>query len=258
VPLVVKTVAPKVSGQNVEALGIKELVAEGKSNFSFSPASRITNVKKMAGLLNGVVLAPGEEFSFNAVMGDISPEEGWAEGLVIENGRTVPGLGGGICQVSTTAFRAAFWAGLPITERHDHAYPVPYYTQGGFPEGFDATVWSPDLDFKFKNDTPGYLLMQTAIDPANSNLTVSLYGTKPPGRSVQMQGPYISNVKPVPPARHIPDPTKPKGMVEQTDYPHQGMDALIRRVFKDGSGSSVQEFASHYQPWSAVYVEGTR
>jgi vancomycin resistance protein YoaR len=254
--LAVKTAPAKLSSANLSALGIKELVSEGKSNFSYSPYERIVNVKKMASLLNGVVLAPGEEFSFNKVMGDIDQSEGWAEGLVIMGGRTVPGLGGGICQVSTTTFRGAFWAGLPITERHDHDYPVPYYTQGGYAEGFDATVWSPDLDLKFRNDTPGYLLIQTTIDPARSNLTVSFYGTKVPNRDITMEGPFISNVRPAPPPRHILDPRKPAGYVSQTDSPHPGMHVVLRRVVQDASGSHTDEFVSDYTPWSTVYVEG--
>ncbi len=254
--LTVAVQPPKLSSANVAALGIGDLVAQGKSNFAGSAYARVVNIRKMAGLLDGVVLAPGEEFSFNRVMGDISPAEGWAEGLVIMSGRTVPGLGGGICQVSTTAFRAAFWAGLPILERHDHAYPVPYYTQAGYPEGFDATVWSPDLDFRFVNDTPAYLLIKTDVDVASATLTVNLYGTKVPGRSVTLEGPFISSVRPIPPARHIIDPRRPKGSVEQTDFPHQGMNVLIKRVVTQGQDEHTDEFASVYQPWSAVYVEG--
>jgi len=248
----------KISSADLPALGIRELVAEGKSNFSYSPWERVVNVKKMASLLNGVLVAPGEEFSFNKVMGDIDPRDGWATGLVILGGRTVPGVGGGICQVSTTAFRGAFWAGLPITERHDHDYPVPYYTQGGYPEGFDATVWSPDLDFKFRNDTPGYLLIQTTIDAASSNLTVSFYGTKVPGRTVTMDGPFISNVRPAPAPRHIVDPSKPVGYVNQTDFPHPGSHVVLRRIVEDASGQHVDEFVSNYTPWSAVFIEGPK
>lgn len=258
VPVVANTPSPRISDSNLAALGIKELVSSGTSNFSYSPWERVVNVKKMASLLNGTLIAPGEEFSFNNVMGDIDPREGWAEGLVILGGRTVPGLGGGICQVSTTTFRGAFLAGLPITERHDHDYPVPYYTQDGSPEGFDATVWSPDLDLKFVNDTPGYLLLQTRLDTSSEDLAVNFYGTKAPGRSVTMAGPSVSNVRPAPAPRHIIDPRKPKGYVEQTDWPHPGMHAVLRRTVTDASGTRTDDFVSDYTPWSAVFIEGPK
>jgi vancomycin resistance protein YoaR len=257
VTLAVIVTPAKISSQNPAALGIKELVAEGVSNYSYSPYARVVNIKNMVRKLNGTVLAPGEEFSFNAVMGDITPSEGWAEGLVIEGDRTVPGLGGGICQVSTTAFRAAFWAGVPITERHDHAYPVPYYTQGGYPEGFDATVWSPDLDFKFVNDTGSFMLIQATMDTARQDVHVSLFGTKP-ARTVKLEGPQIWNVTPARAPKHILDPKKPKGYVEQTDVPHQGMSVLIRRIVTAGSDTHVDQFRSDYSPWGAVFVEGPK
>ncbi len=256
VTLVVATTQPKVTLEGLAGMGIKELVAQGQSNFSGSPWERVVNVKHMAGLLNGVLIAPGETFSFNKVMGDIGPNEGWAEGLVIMDGRTVPGLGGGICQVSTTTFRAAFWAGLPIVERHDHAYPVPYYTQGGYAEGFDATVWSPDLDLKFTNDTPGNILIETSLDMNNDDLTVNFLGTKAPGRTAKMEGPFISNVRPAPAAKHIVDPKLAKGVVNQTDYPHAGMHVMLRRIVQDAGGSHTDEFVSDYEPWAPVFLEG--
>lgn len=249
---------PGETGSDPERMGIRSLVARGGSNFAGSPKERVHNVLKMADLLNGSVVAPGAVFSFNQVMGDVGEDAGWAEGLVIADGRTKPGLGGGICQVSTTLFRAVFKAGLPVLERHDHAYPVPYYTQGGYPEGFDATVWSPTLDFKFQNDTPGYLLIQANADPGSMTMTVALYGTAM-DRKVDLVGPVITNRKSHPPDLKQYDPKLPKGVIKQTDWAHDGFDAVIKRIIKDGSGNVVHEdsFASHYEAWQAVISIGT-
>ncbi len=172
-------------------------IAEGVSSFANSSANRVHNVLLMASKIDGVVVPPGATFSFNDVMGDVGPDAGWAEGIVIINRRSQPGLGGGICQVSTTVFRAAFWAGVPITERHDHTYPVPYYTQGGAPEGFDATVWSPQLDLKFQNDTGAPLVIGAQADRRTATLRIKLFGKKVE-RKVTLEGPVISNVRPAP------------------------------------------------------------
>ncbi|HEU0167800.1 MAG TPA: VanW family protein [Chloroflexota bacterium] len=233
-----------------------QLIAEGTSNFSYSPDVRVTNIQLMAKKLNGVQVPDGATFSFNDIMGDVTAAAGWAVGLVILDGVTQDGLGGGICQVSTTTFRAAFWAGLPIVERHDHSYPVPYYTQGGAPEGFDATVWSPTLDFKFLNDTGAPLTITTYVDLRTYNLYVDFYG-KPTNRNVSMIGPVISNVKPAPPDRYITDPKLKPGAVDQTDFSHQGFDVMLKRSMTLADGTvKVDSFPSHYVPWQAVYHVG--
>ena len=240
----------------VPAAARPQLIAEGASNFANSPDNRVFNIKLMAKRLNGVVVAPGATFSFDQVMGDISAAAGWAVGLVILDHETQDGLGGGICQVSTTAFRAAFWAGLPIPERHDHSYPVPYYTQGGAPEGFDATVWSPDLDFKFVNDTGAPLTITTRVDTPSTQLFVDLYG-KPTGRKVDMLGPVISNRQPHPADKYVFDPKLPAGDLEQTDYAHDGFDVALKRnvTMPDGSVKT-DSFPSHYVPWQAIFRYG--
>jgi len=233
-----------------------QLISEGVSNFAYSPDVRVFNIQLMAKKLNGTVVPDGVTFSFNQVMGDVGPSAGWAEGLVILDGMTQKGLGGGICQVSTTAFRAAFWAGVPIPERHDHSYPVPYYTQGGAPEGFDATVWSPDLDFKWVNDTGASITVTTRVDLPTSQLYVDFYG-KPVNRKVDMIGPAVSNVHPHPADRYITDKTLLPGDVEQTDYSHDGFDVMLKRAITTPDGQSkVDSFPSHYVPWPNIYRVG--
>ncbi|MDQ7037301.1 MAG: VanW family protein [Anaerolineae bacterium] len=146
-------------------LGITELVAESTSYFDGSSANRRTNIAVGVSRLNGVIIAPGEEFSFNYYLGDISYENGFVDGLVIFGGRTIAGIGGGICQVSTTIFRAAFSGGLAITERNSHGYRVGYYELANQAPGLDAAIWQPQRDFKFQNNTPYHLLIEATIYP---------------------------------------------------------------------------------------------
>ena len=136
--------------------------------------------------LNGVLVAPGEEFSFNKALGDVSAGTGYQQAYVIKGGRTVLGDGGGVCQVSTTLFRALLNAGLPITERRAHSYRVGYYEQG-FPPGLDATVYYPTTDLKFKNDTSNHILIQSRVEGVK--LIFDIYGPDD-GRKVVMEGPF--------------------------------------------------------------------
>ncbi|MFH1366818.1 MAG: VanW family protein [Patescibacteria group bacterium] len=152
------------------------------SNFSGSPKNRKHNIGVGVEKFSGVILAPGEEFSFIAILGDSGPEAGYLPELVIKNNQTIPEYGGGLCQVSTTLFRAAIYSGLEITARTPHAFPVVYYN----PQGFDATVYDPKPDLKFLNDTPGYLLIEGIIE--GNQITFNFYGTKT-NQEVKIIGP---------------------------------------------------------------------
>lgn len=185
IELIVDAVAPRVSNQNTKELGLLTLLGKGESNFSGSSANRRVNVKVGATKLNGFLVRPGEEFSFSQNIGEIDAQNGWVPELVIKNKQTIPEFGGGLCQVSTTLFRAAVNTGLKITERHPHAYPVHYYD----PPGFDATVYPPSPDFRFVNDTPGHLLLQSRIE--GNRLIFEIYGTND-GRQVKVIGPITT------------------------------------------------------------------
>ncbi|MCA1666856.1 MAG: VanW family protein, partial [Thermomicrobia bacterium] len=154
--LPVEVTKPRIT-DDVGALGITTRLGVGVSNFSGSDAARATNIKVAAGYLDDTVVAPGEVFSFLDAIGEISAARGYKDGYVILAEQTVPGIGGGICQVATTMFRAAMYSGLPIEERNPHAYIVSYYQQGGYPIGLDAAVFSPGVDFKFRNETDKYM-----------------------------------------------------------------------------------------------------
>ena len=169
---------------SIDDLGIKTLIGEGQSNFAGSPKNRIHNINVGAERFNGVLIKPNEEFSFIKILGPVDESTGYLPELVIKPNETVPEFGGGMCQVSTTAFRAALNSGLKITERVNHAYPVSYYN----PQGMDATVYIPQPDLRFVNNTPSYILIQTKI--VGTQLFFDFYGTDD-GRSTTLQGPTV-------------------------------------------------------------------
>lgn len=169
---------------SIDDLGINTLLGEGHSNFKGSPKNRVYNIKVALKRFEGILIKPGEEFSFVKTLGEVDGEHGYLPELVIKKDKTEPEFGGGICQVSTTAFRAAIYSGLEITARRNHAYPVQYYN----PQGMDATVYIPKPDLRFKNDTPGHILIQTKIE--GTELIFSFYGTND-GRKVNVIGPTI-------------------------------------------------------------------
>ena len=167
------------------------------------------------------------------------------------------GDGGGVCQVSTTLFRAILNAGLPVVERHAHAYRVGYYEEDS-PPGIDATIYSPSVDLKFKNDTNNYILIQSQVDLDNYALNFSLYGTKD-GREVSMTTPVVTNQTPPPPDLYQDDPTLPVGTIQQTDFAAWGADVYFTRtVTKDGKVIIYDKFVSNFQPWQAIYLRGTK
>lgn len=168
--------AADVNENNLDSLGIKEQISEGETYFPGSPSTRLTNVRSGAKRFNGVLLKPGETFSFGALLGDVGPETGYVPELVILGDHEEKQYGGGLCQVSSTAFRAALAAGLPITERVNHSFAISYYTWPYSAPGVDATIYYPSVDFKFVNDTGHYILMQTVM--SGTNLKFYYFGTK--------------------------------------------------------------------------------
>jgi vancomycin resistance protein YoaR len=255
VPLPLLTVRPAVASEDGPALGIVELIGEGKTRFAGSSASRVQNIVVGARQFDGIIIAPGEEFSFNHYLGEVTAEKGYEESIIIWGNTTRADVGGGLCQVSSTAFRAAFWAGLPVTERWPHAFRVSYYEP---PLGMDATIYSPQVDLKWSNDTGHHILIHTHVDKANQTLTFRFYGTNP-GRTVEMDGPHESN-----PIAHGPDvlredPTLPKGERRQIEWAKDGLDVTVYRIVKD-NGVEVRRdtFFSRYRPWQAVFLVGTK
>jgi vancomycin resistance protein YoaR len=248
-------VRPAIATEDAPQLGIVELVGEGITSFAGSSSSRVQNIVVGAAQFDGVLVPPGETFSFNYHLGEVTAEKGYEQSIIIWGNTTRADVGGGLCQVSSTAFRAAFWAGVPVVERYPHAFRVSYYEP---PLGMDATIYSPQVDLKWVNDTGHYILIQTYVDRANQTLTFRYYGTNP-GRRVEMDGPYESN----PVAHGSPvyreDPTLPKGERKQIEWAKDGLDVTVYRiVYEDGLEVRRDTFFSRYRPWQAVYLVGTR
>ena len=255
ITLPVDIVKPKIQTSDVNSLGIKELIGRGISNFAGSIPNRIYNVNLTASKINGVLIPPGQVFSFNQTVGDITAATGFKQAYVIKEGRTVLDDGGGVCQDSTTLFRAVLNAGLPVIKRTAHAYRVGYYEQG-FPPGLDATVFYPSVDFQFKNDTPAHILIQAYT--VGVTLYVDLYGTDD-GRVATLTQPVITNQTPPPQELRQDDPTLPKGIVKQVDFSAWGANvSFTRTVTRNGEVLTKETWRSSYKPWQAVYLIGTK
>lgn len=253
VPLVFETLSPAVPDTaTAEELGIRELISSATTYYAGSSSERRANVATAASRFHGVMIPPGAEFSFNQYLGDVSVESGFESGIIIYNGRSIEGVGGGVCQVSTTAFQAAFYAGFPINERWPHGYWVGYYDSGEG-KGMDATVYSPIVDLRFTNDMANYVLIETEVNSAAATITFRFYGTSD-GRTVQKDGPYVSNTVPHGPSLYEENPELSPGTIEQVDYAVDGFDTTVHRsVYRDGQLLYNDTFFSQYMPWQAIY-----
>jgi len=250
IDLPVKFTPAKITLAQTNILGIDMLIARGVSDFSGSPRNRRHNIGVGASRFDGVIIKPDEVFSFLRALGQVDASTGYLPELVIKEDETVPEYGGGLCQVSTTAFRAILNGGFPVVERRNHSYRVVYYE----PAGTDATIYQPYPDLKFKNDTPGHVLMDTYIE--GNKLYFDFYGTDT-GRKVELDGPYIYNVTSYPEPIYIDTSTLPPGEIQQVDSAHRGADAVLyRKIFQNGKLMRTDTFRSHYVPWSAKYLRG--
>jgi vancomycin resistance protein YoaR len=245
-----------------EQLGIRDLIRQEISYFYGSSAGRVQNITAAASKFHGVLVPPGAVFSMSDTIGQISLDNGFAEALIIYNGRTVKGVGGGVCQVSTTLFRTAFFAGYPIVERYAHAYRVSYYEKVAGNRidarlaGLDATVFVPLVDFQFKNDSTSWLLMETYVNPKTSTLTWKFYSTSD-ARKVNWETTGLTNVVPAPDPVYLENPDLPKGKINRIDYAVEGADvAVTRTVTRDGKIVLKDVVRTHYVPWPDQYEYG--
>ncbi len=259
--LVINEAQPQVSGASTaEQLGITQLLLSETSYFYGSSPERTQNIEAAAASFHGVLVAPGETFSMGAKMGDVSLDNGFAEALIIYGGRTIKGVGGGVCQVSTTLFRTAFLAGFPIVERTPHAYRVSYYERiasGGVDPrlaGLDATVYFPLVDFKFTNDSPYWILMETYM--GTGSLTWKFYSTSD-GRSVTWDTTGVTNVVAAPPPLFEVNDELGKNQMKQVDWSANGADVTVTRtVWRNGTVLFQDDISTHYEPWQAVCEYG--
>lgn len=243
-------------------LGISELVSVQTSYFYGSSPERLQNITVAASRFHGLLIAPGETFSMASVLGDVSLDTGFAEAWIIFGDRTIKGVGGGVCQVSTTLFRTAFFGGYQIDERYSHAYRVTYYEQtagGGINAnlaGLDATVYVPLVDFKFTNDSAYWLLMETYVDAGARTLTWKFYSTSD-GRTVEWNTSGLQNIEDPPDPQYVENSALSEGEINQVDWAVAGADVTVTRtVTRNGAVIHSDTFVTHYQPWRAVYEYG--
>lgn len=245
---------------NMNELGIIDLVAEGSSSYAYSTEARAANVEVSAQHLAHTLIAPGQVVSFNDMLGPISLDRGFVEGKIIKGSWIESDIGGGACQASTTVYRAVLHAGLPISEWHAHLFRLEFYELDGSPPGIDAAIyqpneaWEAELDLVFTNDTEQYLLLEALTE--NETAYCRLYGT-PQGRDVEITVPYIS------------DPIAPEGPVEREDETLKknervkvqsaapGYDVqMVRAVTEHGVETINEEYWSQYAPVRETWMIG--
>jgi vancomycin resistance protein YoaR len=243
------TVADRTVAE-AQTMGITGVVGSYHTTYGGIP-SRLHNVALVAELIDGALIAPGRTFSFNGTTGERTAEKGFQEAPVIINGELQTGLGGGICQVSTTVFNAAYEAGLQIDERTNHALYISHY-----PLGRDATVNYPDLDLKFTNDTDNWLLLRTFV--GSGSLTVNLYGTPQDRRVESSEQPL--RVIGAPKVKRVPEPTWLKGKSEVLEYGQPARATSVSRMVYAADGTLLHEdtWYSQYRSEPKVLRVGTK
>jgi len=241
---------PKLTTEDASKMGIKEKVSSFTTTYNSGQTSRVHNIKTLAKELDGTILAPGEEFSFNGAMGPRTAAKGYREAPAILNGRLVPSLGGGVCQVATTLFNTVFFGGFEVVERHNHSFFISHY-----PTGRDATVSYGGPDLKFKNSYPAHLLIKTVA--TSSSITIAFYSTSE-GFEVKYTTAGPSNYKPAGVIRED-DPTLPVGTEKVFEEGYSGSDVTVyRTIYKDGKKVKEDKFFSRYRPKKQIVKVGTK
>jgi vancomycin resistance protein YoaR len=254
----VQVLQPEVNGDNLDQLGITTKLAAGSSNFDGSDDARATNIQVGVDLLNGTLVPPGGEFSFNHAIGVISTELGFVEADVIDGERIGRDVGGGICQVSTTVFRAALYAGMPISEWWHHRYKLGFYELDGWTPGLDASILQPEGnpfgggDFKFINPTDSWLLVEAYVEWPRAY--VVLYGPEL-NYDVEISEPAFGAEYPATSPVEIVDTELPAGTVKQTEWASGGQDISYYRTVYDASGNEVlsDTYNIYFAPRGNVY-----
>lgn len=248
--------APEITLEKSNDLGIKERIGFGESYYEHSIPNRIHNVGITSDRISLTIVPPQAEFSFNKTLGEVSARTGYRSAYVISGGKTVLGDGGGVCQVSSTLFRAVLNAGLDVTKRLQHSYRVSYYELNSQP-GFDATVYSGDVDFRFKNDTQNHILIYSVNDPTNLHMYIEIYGTSD-GRTTEISDYKQWDFRRAPLSEYYPTPELPTGVTKQIDWSVSGIKTEFTHTVKDKDGNILyhDKYYSNYRPWSAKYMVG--
>jgi vancomycin resistance protein YoaR len=251
-PLAITPAKVTVLSDELKQQGIAELISMGETNFANSPRNRRVNIRVGLNSFSGKVVPKGTETGAGDILGRVDQTTGYLPELVIKGDKTVPEYGGGLCQVSTTVYRAVLMGGFPITKRTNHSYAVSYYD----PQGLDATIYPPDPDMKFINDTPNSILLQTLIigDKAYANV----YGT-PVDRHVDLIGPWYYDYKSPPPARTAYSTKIPAGEKVKLGEAHMGFKADWYRRITYGDPDQMEKLErihSDYEPRPLFTVFG--
>lgn len=253
IDLIVEITKPKATPDNMNELGIKELLGTGTTNFSGSPSNRIHNIKKGAEILSGLLIAPGETFSLVETIGHVDGEHGWLPELVIKENKTIPEYGGGLCQIGTTSFRTTMMAGLDVVERQNHSYAVSYYDYKGKP-GVDATIYEPKPDYRFKNDTDNYILWRSRIE--GYDIYFEFWGTSD-GRQGSFGEPVNYNWKSPPETIINEVDTLDPGVMNCTEKAHTGLTAEFDYIITNADGEeNIRTFKSVYKALPAICDRG--
>ncbi len=249
--LVVEEPAPTVTVNDAElrSQGITGFVTIGESDFSGSTENRKHNVRTGLNKFNGHLIPKDSVFSFDETLGRVDASTGYRKELTILGDKTLPDFGGGLCQVSTTAYRGVWEAGFPITQRRNHSYAVHYYS----PQGTDATIYPPNTDMKFKNDSPGALLMQTFTEGTRAYFLY--YGT-PFVRQTTVVGPFTWNHSSPPPPKTEYTTDLAPGEKKKVGEAVPGMNAAWYRFIATGTGHTVEPVLSIYQARPLFYQIG--
>ena len=249
-----------VDAANLEALGITQPLATGSSSFAGSSEERATNVRVAAEHVSQALLPPGGVLSFNDALGPITADQGYVEGKVISGDWFADDLGGGVCQVSTTVFRAALNAGLPFAEWHPHTFRLGFYELEGWPPGMDAAIYQPntpdewELDLLIVNPTDAWILLQMRV--ADDEVVAELYGPET-GFEVRLSEPTVGD--PIPPPEPVERPSTElaPGQREQAQEAQPGVEVKVtREVSVDGTLVLEDTFVSPYAPQPDVWLVG--
>ena len=243
-------VSPKLTTEKARNMGVSERISTFTTTYDSSNKPRVNNIHTLGDALDGKLVAPGATFSFNGAVGQRTAAKGYQEANAIVKGKLVPQLGGGICQVGTTLFNTAFFAGVPIPDRENHSFYISHY-----PKGRDATVSWGGPDLKWKNDTKNWILV--SVSYTDDSITISFYGTNPGYDVAYTTGPF-TNETPYP-IEQIKDPTLKSGLkiVEESGLTGRKC-VVIRTVTKDGQIVRKDTFSSDYKPKVEVVRVGTK
>lgn len=241
---------PLLTTEQARAMGVADRISTFTTTFNAGNRPRTNNIRLLAAALDNKLVPPGGTFSFNTAAGERTASKGYQEAPAIVNGKLVPQLGGGVCQVGTTFFNAVFFSGLPIIERRNHSFFISHY-----PKGRDCTVSWGGPDFKWKNDTANWILVRTQI--SGGSLTISLYGTDP-GYQVDYTTSDFTSVVPFK-VTEVKDPLLSKGAKVVEDPGVDGATVtVVRTVYLGGKVVRTDTFVSHYKAKEEVVRVGTK